>query len=100
MASRNLEQLVEHGVEIIDAHARVHLPARRCGAGKARHIPHSVLAHAHDIAPFTLREQPRMASGHGDTLLDGGRARLRRACKRRSGLGEYPRIAFSCARDQ
>ena len=35
MASRNLEQLVEHGVEIIDAHARVDLPARRSGARKA-----------------------------------------------------------------
>ena len=99
MASRNLEQLVEHGIEIVDAHARVDLPAPQRRREGPSYTTWRVFACARYCA-FTLREQPRAwASGHGDTLLDGGRARLRRACKRRSGLGEYPRIAFSCARD-
>ena len=99
MASRNLKQLVEHGVEIVDAHARVDLPARRSGAGKARHIPHGVLSHAHDVTAFALCEQPCMAPCHGDSLLHGGRARLRRTCQSRAGLGEYPGIALGGTRD-
>lgn len=58
-----------------------------------------MLAHPHDVAPFPLGEQVRMAPSHGKTLGNTGQSGLFFACKCGFHLSEHPRVALSAASD-
>ena len=99
MLPGNLQKLVEHGIEVGQGRAVVDAPAGSGGAGQSRHIPHGVLAHAHDIAPLAMGEQLRMATRHGDTFLNRRRCRFRLPDKCGLHLGEQPRVSLGAPGD-
>ena len=64
----NLLKLVEHALEFIERRAIVEHATRLRSARQPGDIPHGMLAHAHDVATFTLLEKACVTTRHLDAI--------------------------------